>query len=184
MTKTIFQPIGTGGFEFCHPVRDEDFETIHRGIDGSHRGSDWSSPEMQIVREEHTGERLRESDSPWLGTHALIFRERALRAMRRLLEEYGELLPLRCADAEVFVYNPRTVDALDVDESTLTRFSSGRIMMITEYEFKGEVVESLDIFKIPDLRVSPTFVGPRFVDAWRSAGLVGLDFPEVWTAGN
>jgi hypothetical protein len=62
------------------------------------------------------------------------------------------------------------------------RFSNGRIMRITRYAFRPEVVAGVDIFKLPSLRVSPTFVSEYFVKAWKAAGLRGLVFNKVWSA--
>jgi len=44
------------------------------------------------------------------------------------------------------------------------------------------VVADNEIFKIPSLRVSPTFVSHRFVDRWKESGLTGLEFERVWAA--
>jgi hypothetical protein len=55
---------------------------------------------MRIIREDE-GQTLHESDSPWLGSHALVFKARAVKALGPLLREYGELLPLLCGGSEV-----------------------------------------------------------------------------------
>jgi hypothetical protein len=135
---------------------------------------------MQLVRTDH-GRPLSASDSPWLGGHALIFRSRATEALRPLLERHGELLPLACSDADVVIYNPtRIVDALDESASTISRFPDNKIMMVRRYAFRHDSLRGADIFKIPSLRVSPTFVSRAFVDAWEASGAVGLRFKQVW----
>ena len=51
-----------------------------------------------------------------------------------------------------------------------------------KHVFRANVVAQASAFKIPNLRVSPTFVGERFVELWNSAGLKGLDFKKVWSS--
>ena len=80
------------------------------------------------------------------------------------------------------MYNPtRVLSALDEAASSILRFKSGRIMDIQHHAFRTEVVQGIDVFKIPNLRVSPTYLSQRFVDAWTSAKLRGLTFEPVWS---
>ena len=102
VSTIVYVPLGAEGFEFCHPVHEGDFETIKVQIDGSRRGQEWSPPQMRLVSEDD-GKSLLESDSPWLGSDALIFRKRALQRVGAFLEEHGELLPLRCPDADLAI---------------------------------------------------------------------------------
>ncbi len=44
-----------------------------------------------------------------------------------------------------------------------------------------DVISGVDIFKIPSLRVSPTYVSERFVERVKAAGLRGLVFNKVWS---
>ena len=179
---TVYMPLSSEGFEFCHPVDENDFETLKVQIDGTTRGQTWSPIQMRLIREDE-GKSLLESDSPWLGTHALIFRKSAIEKLKSLLMEYGELLPVACPGAELAIFNPtHVVDALDEEASSVLRFSGGRIMRITRYAFRPEVVAGVEIFKIPSLRVSPTFVGERFVKLWHSSGLTGLEFKSIWSS--
>ncbi|NUQ78113.1 MAG: hypothetical protein HUU21_31665, partial [Polyangiaceae bacterium] len=118
----------------------------------------------------------------WLGAYALIFRRSAIEALGPMLREHGELLPLECPEAELWVYNPtRVIDALDEEASTIERFKSGRIMGIKRYVFKAHLIEGVDIFKLPNLRGHSTFVSHRFVDLWNESGLKGLEFTPVWS---
>lgn len=181
MSKAVYLPFGTECFEFCHPFDEGDFETLNVQIDGTQRASTWSPPQMRLVREDE-GKSLTESDSPWLGSHVLIFRRRALGYVGAFLEEHGELLPVGCPDADLAIFNPRAVEALDEGASSVLRFSNGRIMRVMKHVFRADVVAETSAFKIPSLRVSPTFVGERFVELWNSAGLKGLDFKKVWSS--
>jgi hypothetical protein len=135
---------------------------------------------MRLIHDDE-GRKLAMSDSPWLGPHALIFRPNVVDALGSMLQQYGELLPLVCEEGEVLLYNPtRVIDALDESESSVLRFSGGRIMMIQRYVFRPDVMGDTVIFKIPNLRVSPTFLSHRFIERWNMSGLKGLEFKEVW----
>src|SRR4030095_1117901 len=179
--RGIYVPLGLEGYELCHPVRQDDFERINVEINGTPRGeSDWKPIPVRLVRENQGLEHLG-SDSPWLGSHALIFSAGAVGVLGTLLREYGELLPLACSEADVLIYNPiRVIDALDERSSSILRFSDGRIMMVKRHVFRHEIVQDVDVFKIPNLRVSPTFVSQRFIEVWEASGLKGLEFKEVW----
>jgi hypothetical protein len=177
---SIYVPTPLEGCELCHPVRPEGFEAINVSINGESRSQQWRSPEMQIIRQDE-GRLLSPSDSPWLGAHALILRPRALDALNVVLAEHGELLPLQCGEDDLVIYNAtRVIEALDDRASAITRFLDGKIMMIKRYAFRADLLRNIHVFKIPNLRVSPTFVSRTFVDAWADAGLDGLGFKQVW----
>ena len=63
----------------------------------------------------------------------------------------------------------------------MTRFSSDTIMMIDRYVFRADATTGADIFKIANLRASPTFFSARAVQAWSDAGLHGLVFTKLWS---
>ena len=178
----IFRPMALDGYALCHPVRSVDFEAFNELIDGEPRKWNWSPVKVRLVREEG-GIAFKESDAPWLGGHALIFTKRAIEALGELLLASGELLPLLCDDADLWIYNPiHVVDALDEGASEIIRFKDRRIMSVKRYVFHEDAVREEKIFKIKRLRVSPTFVGEAFVLAWNRAALRGLDFELVWEA--
>lgn len=177
----MYIPLGMDGFELCHPISSDDFETINLLINGEPRQATWKPLAVQLIRRDQ-GSELRPSDSPWLGEHALIFKSSAIAALGPMLRQFGELLPLN-HEEQLFMLNAtRVVNALDEKNSSLVRFDNGRLMDITRYAFLPAAIEGLDIFKIPDFRVSPTFLGERFVERWRSAGLHGLEFDKVWSS--
>lgn len=179
---SIYVPMSPDSFELCHPVRQEDFETINAQINGEPRHAAWKPIAVRLIHEDE-GKGLWPSDSPWLGAHALIFRSTVINVLGRHLREYGELLPLACTETELLLFNvTRVVDALDEDASSVQRFGSGRIMRVHRYVFRAETIRDVDIFKIPNLRVSPTFVSDRIVELWRHSGFKGLDFKKVWAA--
>lgn len=175
----IFRILPMEGYELCYPVAQGGFEIFNAAINGLSRAVDWRPLPVKIIQEDQ-GIALLKSDAPWLGSHALIFRKKALGFLCDLLRESGELLPLECDNDDLAVFNSTSVlNAVNEDASSITRFSNGRIMHISRYVFFPEVVYGADIFKISSLRVSPTFVSQRFVAQWESANLRGLEFREV-----
>jgi len=179
-SNSVYLPIGLDGYELCAPTRPQDFERLNREIDGRPRAESWNPIIVKVIAQEG-GVPLQRSDAPWLGSHALILGEAAVEIMHPLISANCELLPLTCRDRKLVVCNASlAAEALDEQASTATRFDDGRIMMIDKYVFRGDQVRKADIFKIPNLRVSPTFVGDRFVERWAAAGLSGLAFKKVW----
>jgi hypothetical protein len=175
----VYLALQATGYEFCRPSRQDDFETVNVQINGASRGATWKPIPVHIVHEDR-GRSLKPSDAPWLESHALVFRPKASRALETLLLEHGELLPLACDEAPLAILNvTRVVDALDEQASDITRFSSGRVMMVNRHVFHADAIGNAAMFKIPNLRVSPTFVTQRFIDAWGSAGLEGLQFKPL-----
>ena len=176
----IYTALGLDDFELCHPVSGDDFEKISVEINGTPRSANWKPISMHRIHKDE-GRTLNASDSPWLGAHALIFRKRVVDLLGPLLLEFGELLPLACPEADLWIYNPtRMIDALDEAASSIERFDSGRIMWIQRHAFRPDVLGDIEIFKIPNLRVSPTFLSHRFVDRWNESGLTGLEFTQEW----
>lgn len=178
----IYLPVSTDGYEFCHPDRHEDFETINANINGVSRCDTWNPIEMKLIHEDE-GIKLAESDSPWIGSHALVFRRAVIDRLGCELGRYCEFLPVFCPEDELFLFNVTyVVDALDEDASSMVRFKNGRIMKVNKYAFRFGAVAAVGIFKIPNLRVSPTFFSERIVNLWKSVGLQGLEFVQVWSS--
>lgn len=137
---------------------------------------------MQFVRVDEHHDALT-SDFPWLASHVLIVRERALENLRGILESNGELLPLNTNDGtNLWAYNARVVNALDEARSSLQKFSgTNRIMRIRKVAFIKDAIIGVDVFRLP-YQASATYVSERFIERIKKAELVGLDFKEVWSA--
>ncbi|HEV8580065.1 MAG TPA: DUF1629 domain-containing protein [Thermoanaerobaculia bacterium] len=176
---TIFTVLPSEDAELCHPV-DWKFRRLTSRLNGEPRGETWTPPVMELIHEDE-GRRLSESDSPWLGSDALIFRPRAVAALGQLLRDNGELLPLVCPEAELWLFNvTNVIDALDQEASQIVRFEDGCIMWIKRHVFRPEILRGENVFKLHGPRVSETFVSDRFVQQWKSSGLKGVEFREVW----
>jgi hypothetical protein len=175
----IFKPASEDHVELAHPVAPEDFETLNVRINGTAQSATWSPVPMKIIRVDE-GRHLRETDAPWLGSHALVLRRNAVDALSGILSKNGEILPLACATDELYVFNPiNLVDCLDEQASDVVRFSTGGIMQIKRHIFRTELLLGIDSFKIPNLRVSPLYVTSSFVARWTEAELTGLEWERV-----
>jgi len=177
----VYVPGPADGFERCHPVDLGGLKVIDSLIDGKDRLASWRPIAVQILEKDVSGP-LEPSDSPWFGSHALIFRPSVLDVMWPALHRYGEFLPLSCPRARLIVFNPtRVVDALDEAASVVQRSRDGRIWGVSKYALRAREIVGIDVFKMTSMPVSPTFVTGRIVDLWQRAGLRGLEFRKVWS---
>jgi hypothetical protein len=177
----IYTPIPVERSELVQPSFTEGTEFFSAQINGERRSGSWSGVEVKLVCRDERGVALGSVDSPWLSSHALVIKRQAANLLGTFLRDYGELLPLRCVEADLLVYNPTLVlDALDEGASDVWRSNAGRVIRINRHVFRHQVVEGADIFKIPNLRVSPVFLSHRAVKIWRDSGVTGIDFKEVW----
>jgi hypothetical protein len=171
--------IWADGFELCFPIDETGFETIHKFTSGELPTADWTPLRVYLCREDE-GHQLIESDAPWLGTNALVLRPRAMLALAQVWAANGELLPLQCPGARLSLFSvTRRLDALDEDASSIERFRDGRIMMVNRHVFRDDIVGEHPVFMLAQLPTT-LFFSQRFVDLWRSAGLTGIEFKQVW----
>lgn len=176
---SVYAPIGSERYELCHPKASSDFLIISSLIHGDPLEGNLF-PSMQIIREDEEGKEYLRSDAPWLGGHALVFRESVSNKLKGLLGS-AKLYEFICDSERLFLCDPPlVVNAVIQNQSVIDRFSDGRIMQIREYVFNPEALQGRCIFKINEMRVSPTFVTQEFVDFWVSNKLVGLDFNLLW----
>jgi hypothetical protein len=166
--------------EWVLPVHDTDHEYLW-SLGGISRRANWRPMPVAMLLVDDEGEPRAEADLPWLGGHVLVLRERAASVLAPLLNRYGELLPLACPEANLWLFNVLTVvDALDEDNSELVRFDNGDILDVQRYQFRPNLVAGLALFKVPQLLRGPLFVGDELVAAVRAAGLRGPEFMQLW----
>jgi hypothetical protein len=146
---------------------------------GAPMAATWKPPLVEILRDVRHRGRPR-SDFPAFGGDP-VFSERAIEALRNLLEPSGEILPLRCHEGTYFAYNvTRVVDALDEARSELERFDDGVVMRIVQPVFFPDRVAGETIFKVPQSRAR-VFVTDPFVQRIQERGLVGFDLQPLWS---
>ncbi len=138
-------------------------------------GNAWTTPSL-------LGRVSRFNDFPCVDLIHPAFSERAVGALRDLLEPNGELLPLKSETGVVYyAYNITTVaDVLDRRRSKLSYLSDGiTAAVILHHEFVKQPLSSVSIFRIPEEPYS-AYVTDRFVRCANQAGLKGFDFQLVW----
>jgi Immunity protein family (Imm11) len=180
----IYVPAVQEGYEWVLPVDEADHEVFH-GLEGTLRRAGWRPVPICRLTTTRTGAPRAESDQPWLSSHVLVLRDKAVAALGDMLSDHGELLPLSCPDTELWVFNAlRLVDALDEGRSTLVRFAGGRIADIQRHVFHPDRVAGVEIFKLPQMPRGWLYLSADFVDRVQSAGLRGVGFDLVWTEGD
>lgn len=181
----IYSAVGSDGYEICQAIDSEsggpNAQRLRREIDGEPKLPSWKPVAVKIFRDDGAGRyNLRYSDSPWGGTSILTFRESVLEKLGELLLEYGELLPLECEEAKLWVYNPTRIldvnEALDMEASEINYFEDGKFMSFDRTVFRSEAVSGVDIFKLSIEKRGDVYFSQRFVDLWEMSGLQGLKF--------
>lgn len=179
---SIYDLCPTEGTEWCNPATDEASEFFRTGFTGASLRDTWKPVPMKMVQKT-VRRKMRYADAPWRSSSSPVFRKSAVEKMRPILDEYGELLPLECPDAELWVFNATNIlDAFDEETSVYSRSITGQIYLIDKYVFRPHVVDGIDMFKVASWRAGPTFVSDRFVDLWNASGLKGLKFDKLWAA--
>jgi hypothetical protein len=176
----IYTPAPPEGFEWI-TLQDSDpdqWETLS-ALEGP-IGPAWRAPLVSFIRQQEDGRPRQYSDCPWCMHTVLIVRDRALTALRPLLESYGEILPLRCEEP-VSLFNATTiVDALDEERSAIARFADGGVLAIERHVFKPDGIGNNAVFKLPG-RASNIYLRETVVRRIGELNLRGLAFDMVWT---
>jgi hypothetical protein len=178
----IYNPVGKDGFEELLPTDDSGYQVVREQLYTGRPARDvWKPVEMKLFRTSERGKKLRESDAPFAGMDVLFLRKTAADALRDILRDDCEILPVRCAEDDFVVLNPLVaVDALDEVKSQIHRSPSGVIMDIREHVLDPRRLPKSAIFLLSTTPVSATYVTDEFVAAWKSHELRGLDFDVVW----
>ena len=123
------------------------------------------------------------NDYPCCNLYIPAFSERAVEALRDMLEPNGELLPLVSAVGTYYAYNITTVaDALDTKRSEIDWYEDKSIVLpssVLRYVFRPEKLQGLSIFRLVE-EPGLTFVTNRFVARVRAHRLRGFVFRQLW----
>jgi len=173
----VFKPGSSEEAELCQPDLASSWERMRAALGkGVRLARSWRSPRMHLIRRDGR-RRYVEVDAPWFSSSGLVLRPRAVDALAELLESDGELLRLRCDEAELFLWHvTRCLPALDDAKSRGFRFEDGRWGRVEKYVWKPRVVGDHAAFRISGDDAHAIYVTDRFVRAWTKAGLTGLVF--------
>lgn len=155
-------------------VRESD-SGILAELRGRPVGRAWEPLEVETIEERPEDRALPLADFRVVGG-APTFSRRAVDALRDLLGENGELLPLRSTHGAWYLCNvTRVIDALDERGSYVVYVTTGRrIMAVRPQLFYPERL-SAPVFKVPQ-RPSRVYVTGAFVARVQAAGLTGFEF--------
>ena len=146
---------------------------------------DWEVPRLKSIwKPLRVVGRVRPyNDYPCVGMLVPAFSERAVEALRDILDANGELLPLVSDVGRYYAYNVTTVaDALDLEKSQIKWMNKSELVLaqdIERYEFVPEKVASLTIFRL-SVTTTRYYVTDTFVRRFDAAGLRGANFIRVW----
>jgi len=166
-------------FAFCHPLDERDFDHLARLGDTSNMAGEGVVPEMSIFSVDE-GRRLLASDAPDAGGAILVLSDHAIEVLGNLIPPNAVRRPIgNRSSGYTIVLAPVLHGAIDVDQSLVKRFDDGAIMTIDRPSFIGTRIQPLHMFRIGELRVSPTYVTDEFKKGWTTSRLRGLRFAAV-----
>jgi hypothetical protein len=173
----IYIPVGSQEHRWLQCVDDADFDALNSTDLQSRVSSSWRLG-VRLIVENERGTPLRDSGLLWLSSQVLAMTAVVRDAVRPLLEGHGVLAPLRSDDGDFWMFVPEVCDALNEAGSSVTRFSSGRVMYVSRYDFHPDRLVDRTAFRIPQLPKGPMFCTQRVVDAL--SGESGVEFHQVF----
>jgi hypothetical protein len=148
--------------------------------EGARRGDVWTPVSVErypAPRRKHRGKPV---DFPSLAGLGLAFSERALQALKPLVGDAIEPLPLIYeGPGKFYVINILDVtELLDLDRAVVDRRESGYISTVEKYAFKPGSIDGKHIFKCKECLIDD-LVSAEFKALVEAEGLVGARFIPV-----
>jgi hypothetical protein len=175
----IHVPVGSQVHQWLQCVGDADFDALNSTDLQSRVSSSWRL-RVRLIVENERGAPLRDSGLLWLSSHVLAMTAVVRDAVGTVLEGQGVFARLGSDDGDFWMFVPDVCDALNEAGSSVTRFSSGRVMYVSRYDFYPDRLLGRTAFRIPQLPKGPLFCSQRVVDAL--SGESGVGFQLVWSA--
>ena len=143
----------------------------------------WVPIRCYSLLEDDLGQPLRLVDAPWMGSHGLVLKPPARKALEGFLGDSVDYLPTIGSDYDelYYVHVRKLANAIDLAGSRIVRFDSGDILTIEKHEFLPEIVDAGPIFKLAAMPRGGIYLTGELVDAIRASGLTGFDFQKVWS---
>lgn len=176
----IYRPWVPDGFEWVFPLQKSDWKALW-SFDVAQLGVSWQPVKVRLGSPRE-GEACRSAMMPWMGGHVLVLREEATLLVGHALSQWGDLLPLECDQANLFVFRARHfVAGLDERRSEVTRFEDGRIMMINKHVFDPQAIAGLEIFKLSTMPRGSLYLTESMVLLIEAGRHEGTNFRLVWS---
>ena len=182
MTK-VFAALPSTAYNVVQPASSEGTEFFARAMTGSRHGNKWVSPPVEIIEEDEDGSPLKSFDAAIMGFSGwgIVLTPKAVKRLGGFLADYGEILTLKCNEAELYLFNCTVIaPALDVERSLMDRFPDGRVFGIRRHVFVPSIVSSHDIFRAKHAGMSETYFSDKAVEVWKQSALRGIEFNELW----
>lgn len=145
-------------------------------FDGRSKIKDW---EPLLVKKM---EDMELSNAPGFYSHIPVLDKGALEAVKDLIEDATEILPLIYDNNEFYALNIiKVLKCIDYEKSKYKTFGDGkRIMRFIKYEFLEDVIRGKHIFKLTDEPLRKPFVSEEFRQRVLNNNLTGFKFELVW----
>ncbi|MEZ5988361.1 MAG: hypothetical protein R3F30_04430 [Planctomycetota bacterium] len=169
------------GYEWLYFEDEDEIERLR--FDGSSRVQAWEPLEMKRLHYDEDGAPLRVADFPCVsGGDMLAMSDKACAAIRGILQESGEILPLIVEGDTYWIYNvTRVIDVIDkIRTDGLRDRHTGELFCINKPVFKD--LESLKrecAFKLSQAPGGTIYFGEAIVNAVRASCLKGVEFEMV-----
>lgn len=135
----------------------------------------WSPLNVVVQNDE-----LPQNDYPALLESIPTFSQNAVKFLKRVLENNGQLFAMICESETYYCYNVLNIlDVLNEEKSKIIKFSDGKIMYIEKCVLKSIDYSDHFIFKLHSVRASTVFVNRTFVDIINKNKLKGFKFNEI-----
>ncbi|GAB5403268.1 MAG: hypothetical protein Aurels2KO_14990 [Aureliella sp.] len=150
------------------PVRDEDGNWKYTSL-----ARKWQ--EVQVV-----GAVRSFNDYPCHSLSEPAFSHRAVNALKDVLVQDGELLPVQHKVGRFYIYNLRTVaEGLLKATTKYERFPNGDVLRIKWFDFYKRKLQGKTIFRLAE-RPFEVYVTDEFKERVEAAALNGFHFIKVW----
>jgi hypothetical protein len=142
---------------------------------------DWTPTRVSMVLgAQPEGDFLKEVAMPWFPQP--VANRRARDVLEPLFDGCGQWLPLSSDREPLWIFNVTNVlpEALNEEASDIDRIPNGKIFFLRRHEFRPEVVDGQNIFKIPQMAIAPFYLSEKVRAAIDAAGLSGWDLLRLW----
>lgn len=174
----IHVPVGSQTHRWLQCVRDEDFDALNSTDLQSRVSSSWRLL-VRLIEEDERGTTLEDSGLLWLSSQVLAMTDVVREMVSPMLEGHGVFARLGSNDGDFWMFVPDVCDVLNEAGSSVTRFSSGRVMYVSRYDFYPDRLVGRTAFRVPQLPKGPLFCTQRLVDALSEER--GVGFQQVWS---
>lgn len=129
---------------------------------------DWPGALEVVSDEDDVG--VPEADFSLLNIGSIVLSEGVFEKLAAVAEEFGQVLPLKYGDRQLYLWNvTNVIDCLDKEKSRMNEFGG-----VTEPVFRSIAIPALSVFKIREDNYTGIFCTDKFIDLVDQDGFTGL----------